>query len=37
MLYGPHALEGVNKVIIFSISIAEIGDNRKPETWGLSK
>ena len=37
MLYGPHALEGFNEVIIFSISIAEVGDNRKLEIWGLSK
>ena len=37
MLYGPHVLEGFNEDIIFSISIAEVGDNRKLETWGLSK
>ena len=37
MMHGPHALEGFNEVIVFSISIAEVGDNRKLETWGLSK
>ena len=33
----PHALEGFNEVIMFSIFIAEVGDNRKLESWGLSK